>query len=908
MPLQFPTPASLNQIYTNASGKRWKFNGTIWNAINEGIQGTQGIQGIQGTQGTQGTQGIQGIQGTAGFVGSNGAQGTQGQQGIQGIQGIQGTQGAQGLQGIQGIQGTQGTQGIQGIQGTQGAQGLQGVQGIQGTQGTQGIQGIQGITGLAFTIAKTYVSVAALTADTAPTNIVSGQFALINTSNVEDADNSKLYLWNGSIYIFQNDLSGTAGIQGITGSTGAQGTQGIQGRQGITGAQGTQGIQGLQGITGAQGTQGTQGIQGLQGITGAQGITGSTGAQGTVGTTGSTGAQGITGSTGSTGAQGTVGTTGAQGTVGTTGAQGTVGTTGSTGAQGTIGTSVTGAQGTQGISGASILGTTNTFSGANTFSSTVTAANFKNAYQSLNLDTVKTPGLYHYDGVISGTQPAGTSWYNVKTIEIGDTNRYSQIVMPYSADRIFYRRQNDSAAWGSYVELLHSGNYNNYSPTLTGGNASGTWGINITGNAANITAYTINQSVGSGNSPTFQEVYANGWFRNVSTQGLYNGSYGHHFYATSDAYWNIAGNSGSVCSLIMRTGGHQGTIRGYLYSDSSNNVGLLNSAGSWTLQMVGGDYGLFNGSSARAPLFYDSNDTNYYCDPAGTTRLNTVNIVGDLTVTSGGTSSNIYFADTDEGTRRMHCNSNRIGFLNDGNSWGSYCADGGEWYSDQSVRSPIFYDSNDTGYYCDPNGTSNLSSIIINGGSSYVNGVMRFRSNNGGYAGSIYEAPLSVFSDSNNAAYMSFHKGGQYAVNFGLDADNVMRIGGWSASSNRWQLDMSGNMTVAGNVTAYSDIRVKDSIRTINNALNKVTSLRGVYFTRKDQDDKTKIHTGVIAQEVELVLPEVVSEDNESKKNVAYGNMVGLLIEAIKEQQQQIEKQQSQIDELKLLVQSITNK
>jgi hypothetical protein len=68
-------------------------------------------------------------------------------------------------------------------------------------------------------------------------------------------------------------------------------------------------------------------------------------------------------------------------------------------------------------------------------------------------------------------------------------------------------------------------------------------------------------------------------------------------------------------------------------------------------------------------------------------------------------------ADTDEGQRRIHCNSNRIGFLSEANAWGSYCGDGGEWYSDQSVRTPIFYDSNNTGFYLDPASTSELNRI-----------------------------------------------------------------------------------------------------------------------------------------------------------------------------------------------------
>jgi hypothetical protein len=158
-----------------------------------------------------------------------------------------------------------------------------------------------------------------------------------------------------------------------------------------------------------------------------------------------------------------------------------------------------------------------------------------------------------------------------------------------------------------------------------------------------------------------------------------------------------------------------------------------------------------------------------------------------------------------------------------------------------------------------------------------------------------------VFSTGGNGAVMSFHRGGYYAVNMGLDSDNVIRIGGWSAAANRFQFDMGGTFTAAGNITANSDARLKENIEIISNALQKVQAIRGVTFTRNDQEDKTKRYAGVIAQEVEAILPEVVGEDNLGIKNVAYGNMVGLLIEAIKEQQ-------SQIDELKALVNTLLAK
>ena len=174
-----------------------------------------------------------------------------------------------------------------------------------------------------------------------------------------------------------------------------------------------------------------------------------------------------------------------------------------------------------------------------------------------------------------------------------------------------------------------------------------------------------------------------------------------------------------------------------------------------------------------------------------------------------------------------------------------------------------------------------------------------FQSNLGATSGALNSPPLQAYSTGNNSAFMSFHRSGLFAVNFGLDSDNVLRIGGWSASANRWQLDMSGNMTAAGTVTANSDIRLKENIEIIPNALEKVSQIRGVTFTRNDQEDKEKRHAGVIAQEVEKVLPEVVMEDNDGVKSVAYGNLVSLLIEAIKEQQEQINNLTDEIDKLK---------
>ena len=103
-------------------------------------------------------------------------------------------------------------------------------------------------------------------------------------------------------------------------------------------------------------------------------------------------------------------------------------------------------------------------------------------------------------------------------------------------------------------------------------------------------------------------------------------------------------------------------------------------------------------------------------------------------------------------------------------------------------------------------------------------------------------------------------------------------------------LGVTGNIVATGDVTAYSDRRFKHNIRTIENALDIVKQLRGVMF---DKDGRNS--TGLIAQEAEGPFPEIVHTTPEGMKSVAYGNAVGLLIEAIKAQQDQIDALQQQL-------------
>ena len=125
--------------------------------------------------------------------------------------------------------------------------------------------------------------------------------------------------------------------------------------------------------------------------------------------------------------------------------------------------------------------------------------------------------------------------------------------------------------------------------------------------------------------------------------------------------------------------------------------------------------------------------------------------------------------------------------------------------------------------------------------------------------------------------------------NCDIDSPGEVGLGNLSSSGN----NLAGDFTATGDITAYSDKRLKRNIETINNPVDIVNCLRGVNFEKDGRHG-----TGVIAQEVEEFLPEVVHTDAEGMKSVAYGNITGLLIEAIKEQQKTIDSLQEQIDKL----------
>lgn len=104
-------------------------------------------------------------------------------------------------------------------------------------------------------------------------------------------------------------------------------------------------------------------------------------------------------------------------------------------------------------------------------------------------------------------------------------------------------------------------------------------------------------------------------------------------------------------------------------------------------------------------------------------------------------------------------------------------------------------------------------------------------------------------------------------------------------------ISVTGTITATGDITAYSDGRLKTDIETITGALDRVRKLRGVTFSRRETGNRG---VGLIAQELALIVPEAVMTHEDGLLSVAYGNLVGVLIEAVKELADKVERLEAQ--------------
>jgi methionine synthase II (cobalamin-independent) len=126
---------------------------------------------------------------------------------------------------------------------------------------------------------------------------------------------------------------------------------------------------------------------------------------------------------------------------------------------------------------------------------------------------------------------------------------------------------------------------------------------------------------------------------------------------------------------------------------------------------------------------------------------------------------------------------------------------------------------------------------------------------------------------------------------------------GIGTTTPNYPLEVNGNVGgisifASNNIVAFSDRRIKNNIKIIENAVTKIKQINGITYTRTDDKINPEVrYAGVIAQEIEAILPEAVHTNPETgMKSVAYGNLSALFIEAIKELNQKIEDLQNQLN------------
>lgn len=235
----------------------------------------------------------------------------------------------------------------------------------------------------------------------------------------------------------------------------------------------------------------------------------------------------------------------------------------------------------------------------------------------------------------------------------------------------------------------------------------------------------------------------------------------------------------------------------------------------------------------------------------GATTLSTLNVTGATTMASNGLNV---------GSGQLNVTGGNV------NMSGALTVSGAQTFTGNTTMSGTMSVS----------GSATLSSTLSVGGAaifsstSTFNGAATFNNNTVTISST---SPTIRLNDTDNAG--AFVHCNSNLVGF------LNNSGGWAH-----YVDQSGNFTAVGNVTAYSDISQKSDVETITHAVEQILKMRGVRYTRINTLEKG---IGVIAQEVKKVYPEVI-QDNDGILSVAYGNLVGVLIEGIKELDTRIRK------------------
>jgi hypothetical protein len=402
--------------------------------------------------------------------------------------------------------------------------------------------------------------------------------------------------------------------------------------------------------------------------------------------------------------------------------------------------------------------------------------------------------------------------------------------------------------------------------------------------------------------------------RNTSAAGYLEGNYPTSTDSNSSACIYTIGGS------YQPGGTNLGNMYGigYTVGNGSANPGL--GLGGWGMYVASGgvsrifldsDGGIvISSGSMRTPIFYDSNNTAYYTDPASTSVLNALTLGGRSTTNAmfyqGFTLDANTMATNATGftysvnapytgpIARFSTDGSYDLWLNAPYSGGGYGlafrTRNGDTGSFNSWRYPavydinvngggalyatIYYDQNNTGYYCDPASTSNLNAVVadsltVTSGSAYI------RANRSS-------------SGSGQVGFNWAQGGTNLWWNYVDTSGTTLNWYNSVSGSNIMTLTTGGSLTASGNIAANSDERLKkDWADLADDFVEQVAKVKAGTYTRIDSGER---QAGSSAQDWQKLLPEVVhaTEDEDKTLSLAYGNAA--LVAAVKLAQRVVEQ------------------
>ena len=807
---------------------------------------------------------------------------------LKGEQGIQGIQGPVGEQGIPGIQGQVGPQGIQGETGIQGSEGPQGIQGVVGPQGDAGPEGLKGERGDGYTSA----------------NIIDGSFIL--TKN----DGQEINLGN------IKGEKGNVGEQGIAGPQGDIGPKGLQGMQGIQGEKGNKGETAPRGIDGTDGEKGEPGDQGIPGPQGDIGLKGEQGDAFVFSDFTTEQLESLVGLKGDQGIQGVKGNTGDKGEQGISGPQGDIGL-----------------KGDQGDSYFTQNGNNISYSAGNVGIGTT------NQVAPLEVYDLDLNGHIAKFSDSSGTQLSIASGGN---IGIGTTAQKNDLVIvassntnstlsndppyivientksPYSNNNVFggyvFSKTGSSNVHGSLSSGIRAGMYAVYNgvtenqvssnvglslrfqtSTQDAGNGNVRMVINGDGKVGiGILSPTQGLHIANGNIQCQRQIRATGWFAGSATDvepaceiGMSNGKGYVMAYDRGDSSYKELVLQSHHAYFNLKQDGKTGLNT----ADPDTELHIMSSAhedasGQATLKLQsrkvdGFSTGIIfcnSNETSNGAIFYHAD--NYMRFNVGGTGVSTermrINSTGAVTINSGVILSGAFGTISSGGTLVTvvpAANNTRVFSL-----IGASNRSRGGAVGTIDIRTPQASDFPKGAISC---GFTSWNLNNTNPWADYIN-FNTYTDSSGG------NSTMMLVSKSSNG--IKFSRLG-FSVNTNYSLGSIYTV----------------------NVTSGSDISVKENINEITNGLQKISELRPVTFHWTDEyiesgfsknesenvydengerilPNQKITNVGLIAQEVEEVIPTVVHNDRislsgteDTIKNIDYDKIVPYLIASIKE-------------------------